>query len=144
MSASGYNEEDFVEAVLRLRKLHWSCAEEKMKYIADKYSSEETFFVSEVTAISHGNLRFDAIKLPKSECKISLLQYSHGEGFIHASQVAPSQMITPRPSSARIPSTSITMSSSSSSSASTSISWIDNRATIPQAIPMKRVYPSCN
>ena len=142
VQASGYAEEDFVEAVLRVRKLHWGCAEEKSKYIADKYSTEESFFVSDVTAISFGNLRFDTIKLPKSECKISLLQYSHGEGFSQCSlRQLQSQMITPKPS------LSVTVLSSTSSSNSTSTTTTTSPAMetmMSQAIPMKRVYPFYN
>lgn len=145
LQASGYAEEDFVEAVLRLRKLHWGCAEEKSKYITDKYSSEDFLFVSEVTAISYGNLRFDTIKLPKLECKISLLQYSHGEGFSHGS-LGQSQMITPKPTTASVTaalSFSTSTSTSTSTTTATSSAAESSRATMSQAIPMKRVYPFC-
>jgi hypothetical protein len=76
--ATGYAEEEILEPILRLRRLHWSCDPNKNRYIADKFSTDETFFVSELTAVSFGSLRFDTIKIPLQESNIQLPNYCEG------------------------------------------------------------------
>jgi len=65
--ATGYEENDIVEVVVRLRSLHWRCEELKAKVIVEKYLTDENFYVAEIAAISYSNLRFDSLKLAKKE-----------------------------------------------------------------------------
>lgn len=69
------SEQELVEVILRLRRLHWHCEEPRLKWAVDKYSTDEQQHVSDRMAISFSALRFDNLTLSKDETKYNLINY---------------------------------------------------------------------